>query len=79
VFGQSSKFKWPEDDSLLVETCSHMKCIIYIYIYIYIYTYIVAIDRHLLSFVFSIKFSECVFFQRTAGFGSTVPYSMEYL
>jgi hypothetical protein len=22
------KFKWTEDDSLRVETCSHMKCII---------------------------------------------------
>jgi hypothetical protein len=38
LFGRSNKFKWHEDDSLLVETCSHMK---YIYIYIYgLYVYI---------------------------------------
>jgi hypothetical protein len=35
------KLKWPEGDSLRVETCSHMKGII---IRVYIYVYIVAID-----------------------------------
>jgi hypothetical protein len=39
VYTYCNKFKWPEDDSLRVEICSHMKFII-IYIYIYIYIYI---------------------------------------
>jgi hypothetical protein len=45
-FEHVDKLKWPDDESLWVKTCRHMKFII-------IYIYIVAIDWHILFLILS--------------------------
>jgi hypothetical protein len=56
---QSDKLKWPEDDSLRIETCSHMKFII---------IYIVAIDWHSFCFMFSIIIRNKMEYSRLKGY-----------